>query len=94
MGVPLPLLLYPRGRDYKKGNRVGYNIIPIRTLSLLTYFTYIFIDIYVLESVPWSSRIFQMVGRIITDPFLDLPSLCGVIPRVPLLVRTPRGGAR
>jgi hypothetical protein len=62
--VPLPLLLYPKGRGYKEVNRVGYNIIPIRTLSLLAYFTYILIDIiiYALESTPGSSRIFWMVG--------------------------------
>jgi hypothetical protein len=61
-GVPLPLLSYPRGggQDYKEGNLVGYNMIPIKTLSLLAYFTYIFIDIiiYALESTAWSSRIF------------------------------------
>jgi hypothetical protein len=34
-----------RGRGYKEHNWVGYNIIPIRTLSLLIYFTYIFINI-------------------------------------------------
>jgi hypothetical protein len=52
------------GRGYKEGNRVGYNMIPIRTLSLLAYFTYILIDIiiYALGSKPWSSRIFWMVG--------------------------------
>jgi hypothetical protein len=33
------------GQGYKEGNRVSYNMIPIRTLSLLAYFTYIFIDI-------------------------------------------------
>jgi hypothetical protein len=54
VGVPLPLLLYPRGRGYKKGNRVSYNMILIITLSLLTYFTYISIDIvlYALGSMP------------------------------------------
>jgi hypothetical protein len=54
LGVPLPLLLYLRGRSYKKDNRVGYNMITIRTLSLLVYFTYIFIDIiiYALGSKP------------------------------------------
>jgi hypothetical protein len=64
LGVSLPLLLYPRGRGYKEGNRVSYNMIPIRTLSLLAYFTNIFIDIiiYALESTPWSSRILWMVG--------------------------------
>jgi hypothetical protein len=58
--VPLPLLLYPRGRGYKEGNRVNYNMILIKTLSLLAYFTYIFIDmiIYVLESTPLSYVIF------------------------------------
>jgi hypothetical protein len=51
--VPLPLLLYPRGRVYKECNRVSYNMIPIRTLSLHAYFTYIFIDIiiYALKSM-------------------------------------------
>jgi hypothetical protein len=58
--VPLPLLLYPRGRGYKEGNRVSYNMILIKTLSLLAYFTYIFIDIiiYVLESTSLSYVIF------------------------------------
>jgi hypothetical protein len=71
------------GRCYKEGNRVSYNIIPIRTLSLLAYFTYIFIDIIinVLESMTWSSRIFWMVSRVITDPSLGLPSPCGVVPQ-------------
>jgi hypothetical protein len=52
MGVPLPLLLYQKGRGYKEGNQVDYNIISIKTPSLLTYFRYIYIDIiiYVLES--------------------------------------------
>jgi hypothetical protein len=57
--------LYPSfgiqgGGGYKEGNRVGYNMIIIRTLSLLVYFTYIFIDIiiYALGSTPLSSRIF------------------------------------
>jgi hypothetical protein len=38
-------------------------MIPIMTLSLLAYVTYIFIDIiiYALESTTWSSRIFWMV---------------------------------
>jgi hypothetical protein len=49
-----------RGRDYKEGNRVGYNTISIMTLFLLTYFTYISIDIiiYALGSMSWSSKIF------------------------------------
>jgi hypothetical protein len=29
---------YPRGRGYKEGNRVGYNMIIIKTLSLIVYF--------------------------------------------------------
>jgi hypothetical protein len=61
-------------------------MIPIRTLSLFAYFTYIFIDIiiYTLESTPWSSGIFWMVGRVIVDPSMGLPSLCGVVPQVPI----------
>jgi hypothetical protein len=39
--VPLPLLLYPKGQGYKEGNRVGYNMILIRIVSLLAYFAYI-----------------------------------------------------
>jgi hypothetical protein len=48
----LPLILYQMGRCYIEGNRIGYNMILIMTLSLLIYFTYIFIDIifYVLGS--------------------------------------------
>jgi hypothetical protein len=53
-GIPLSLILYSRGWGYKEGNRVGYNMIPIRTLSLLAYFTYISIDtsIYALGNMP------------------------------------------
>jgi hypothetical protein len=77
-GVPLPSFYIQGGRSYKEGNRGGYNMIPIRTLSLLAYFTNIFIDIiiYTLGSTPWSSRIFWMVDRVIVDPSLDLLSLC------------------
>jgi hypothetical protein len=66
-------------------------MIPIRTLSLFAYFTYIFIDIitYTLGSTPWSFEIFRMVDRVIVDPSLGLPSLCGVEPRVPILVSSP-----
>jgi hypothetical protein len=66
-------------------------MIPIMTLSLLAYFTYIFIDIiiYVLGSTPWSSGIFRMVGRVIVDPYFGLLSLCGVVPRVLILISSP-----
>jgi hypothetical protein len=89
--VPLPLLLYPRGQGYKEGNRVRYNMISIKTLSLLTYFTHIFIDIiiYALGNTSWYFGIFWMVGRVIADLSLGLLSLCGVVPRVPILVRLP-----
>jgi hypothetical protein len=58
------------------------------TLSILAYFTYIFIDIiiYALGSTTWSSGIFWMVGRVIADPSLGLPSLFGVEPQVSILV--------
>jgi hypothetical protein len=88
LGVPLPLLLYPRGQGYMEGNRVGYNMILIRILSLLAYFTYKIIC--VLESKIWSSEIFRMVGRVIPDPFLGLSNPCRVVPRVPMLVSSPR----
>jgi hypothetical protein len=70
LGVPLPLLLYLRGWDYKEGNRVSYNMILISALSLLAYFAYIFIDIiiYALASTPWSYIILWMVGWVIADP--------------------------
>jgi hypothetical protein len=59
LGVPLPLLLY-LGGGYTEDTQVGYNMISIRNLSLLAYFTYIFIDIiiYILRSTPWSFKIF------------------------------------
>jgi hypothetical protein len=86
------LLLYPRERCYKEGNRVNYNMITIRTLFLLTYFTYIFIDIiiYVLRSMTWSSRIFWMVGRVVADPSLGLLSPCEVVLLILILVSSPR----
>jgi hypothetical protein len=58
-------------------------MISIKTLSLLVYFTYIYIDIiiYILESTSWSSRIFCIVSRVVKDPTLGLPSPCGVVPR-------------
>jgi hypothetical protein len=44
LGVPLPLLLYRKGgRDYKEVNRVSYNMISIKILSLYIYFTDIII---------------------------------------------------
>jgi hypothetical protein len=67
-------------------------MIPIRTLYLFAYFTYIFIDIiiYALGSTPWSSGIFWMVGRVITGPSLDLSSPCVAGPQVPILFSGPR----
>jgi hypothetical protein len=56
LGVAIPVLLYPKGQGYKEGNLVSYNMIPIRTLSLLAYSTNI--AIYGLGIMPWSSRIF------------------------------------
>jgi hypothetical protein len=62
VGCLYPSFYIQGGRGYKKGN--GYNMFSIRTLSLLAYYTFIFIDIviYTLGSTPWSSRIFWMVG--------------------------------
>jgi hypothetical protein len=87
-GASTPPFISKRGWGYKEGNWVGYNMILIRTLSLLTYFTYIFIDIiiYVLGSTLWSSEIFWIVGRIIANPSSDLPSPCGTVPRVSILI--------
>jgi hypothetical protein len=68
-------------------------MIIIRTLSLFTYFTYIFIDIIicVLESKLWSSEIFRMMSRVVADLSLGLLSLYRVVPRVPMLIREKRG---
>jgi hypothetical protein len=68
-GGHLPFLLYLRWWGYKQGNRVGYNMISIRIISLLTYFTCTFIDIiiYTLRSMSWSYRIFEMVARVLAD---------------------------
>jgi hypothetical protein len=60
LGGPYPSFYIQGGRGYKEGNLVGYNMIPIRTLSLLAYFTDI--AIYALGSRPWSFGIFWMVG--------------------------------
>jgi hypothetical protein len=62
------------------------------TLSLLFYFKYIFINIiiYVLGSKSWSSEIFWMVGRVVVDPSLGLPSPYGMVPQVLILVSSPR----
>jgi hypothetical protein len=91
-GVSLPLILYPRRRSYKEGNRVGYYMITIRTPSLLSYFTYISMDIiiYVLGSTSWSSVIFWMVGRVVVDPSVGLPSPCEVVPLILILVSSTR----
>jgi hypothetical protein len=72
VGCPCPSFYTQRGRDYNEGNQVGYNMISIRTLYLLIYFTYTLIDIiiYALGSTLWSTRIFWMVGRVVADPLL------------------------
>jgi hypothetical protein len=56
------------------------------SLSIL-YFTYIFIYIiiYTLRSTLRSSEIFWMVGWVVVNPLLDIPSLYGVILRIPIL---------
>jgi hypothetical protein len=63
VGCLYPLLLYSWGRGYKEGSRVGYNMISIRILSLLAYFTYIFIDImiYALGSTPCCNTQFLQI---------------------------------
>jgi hypothetical protein len=60
-------------------------MISIRTLSLLVYFTYIFIDIsiYALGNTSYGPL---YGGQSPNGPSLGIPSLCGVVPRVPLLV--------
>jgi hypothetical protein len=92
LGMPLPLLLYPRGWVYKEGNQVGYNMISNKTLSLLIYFTYISIDIiiYSLWSTSWSSKISWMVGWVVTNHSLGLPSPCDVVPWALNLVNSPQ----
>jgi hypothetical protein len=41
-----PSIYIQGGRCYKEGNRVGYNMIPIRTLSLSTCLFYIYVYRY------------------------------------------------
>jgi hypothetical protein len=41
VGCLYPSFYIHMGRGYKEGNQVSYNMIPIRTLSLLAYFTVI-----------------------------------------------------
>jgi hypothetical protein len=84
LGGLYPSFYIQGGRDYKESNRVGYNMITVKTLCLLAYF--IDIVIYTLGSTSWSSKIFWMIDRVVSNPSLDHPSPCGV-PRVPILVK-------
>jgi hypothetical protein len=92
VGCLYPSFYVQGGRGYKEGNRVSYNMIPIRTLSLLAYFTYILTDIitYALGSTSWSSGIFWMVGQVIKDPSFGPPSPCEVVPWVLIIISSPR----
>jgi hypothetical protein len=47
MGYFYPSFYIQGGRSYKEDNRVSYNMITIMTLSLLTYFIYILINIII-----------------------------------------------
>jgi hypothetical protein len=80
--VPLPLHLYPKGRGYKEDNRVGYNMISIRTLSLLTYFTYISIYIPIYAKGEHVMVLWNLLddGSSHIRPLLAHLSPCGVIP--------------
>jgi hypothetical protein len=91
LGCLYPSFYIQGARGYKEANRVSYNTIPIRTLSLIAYFTYIFIDIiiYALGSTSWSSGISYMVGRVITDTSSGLSSPGEVVPLVLVLVSNP-----
>jgi hypothetical protein len=87
LGVPLPLLLYLRGRGVKESNRVGYNMIPIRTLSLLAYF----IDIYIYNHLCLREHVMIIYNLLDGGPshsesLLGLPSLYGVVSWVPILI--------
>jgi hypothetical protein len=48
------------------------------------------IAIYSLRGTSWSFGVFRSMGRVLADPSLDLPGLCGVIPQIPTLVSSPR----
>jgi hypothetical protein len=41
-GVPLSSFYIQGGRSYKEGNRGGYNMIPIRTLSTYLFYIYFY----------------------------------------------------
>jgi hypothetical protein len=88
LGVPLPLLLYPRGVKLQGRYPSWLQHDSYSDSILLVYFTHIFIDIiiYAIGSTLWSSGIIWMVGQVIADPSLGLLSLCGVVPQVPILI--------
>jgi hypothetical protein len=46
----------------------------------------IIVMMVLMGSTPWFSGIIWMVGRVVADPSLGLPSLCGVVPWVPVLI--------
>jgi hypothetical protein len=60
VGCRYPSIYIQGEQGYKEGNQVGYNMIPVKTLSLLAYLHIYFIDIniYALGNKPWSSRCF------------------------------------
>jgi hypothetical protein len=75
--VPLPFFYVQGGRGYKESKRVGYNMITIWIMSLLTYFTHISIHIaiYVWWNMLRSYRVFWKMGRVLVGP--GHPSRCG-----------------
>jgi hypothetical protein len=93
VGCLYPSFYTQGGQGYNEDNRVGYDMISIMTLSLLVYFIYISMDIiiYTFRSTSWSSEIFWMVGRVVTNPSFDLPSPCEVVPWVLILVTAATG---
>jgi hypothetical protein len=81
LGVPLPLFLYSSGEVTRKVTE-SVTIWSQSELYLYLSILHIFsidIIIYILKSMLWSSKIFCMVGQVIANPSLSLPSLCGVV---------------
>jgi hypothetical protein len=81
-----------------KGGKVTRKIIKSVTiwsqsglyLYLLIIYIYIDIIIYALGSTLWTSETFWMVGWVIADHFLGLPSLCRLVPWGPILISSHR----
>jgi hypothetical protein len=65
--VPLPSFYIQGDIDYKEGNYISYDMIPIKALFLLVYFTYIsiYIAIYIMGNTLKPSGVFWKMGQVL-----------------------------